>query len=352
MWSLGTIAYCLVSGGTLFDVDRDDNIRTLSWMGQLYRWNDDDKKSKLEKIEDSFTKAFLSKLLSKQPRERGSVTTALEDAFFDDKKRADEAETSKANERLRKLERGQKDIQNSISEGQESMTKVILRAMLSVSTAHVPTLWILSKGVKKGMKRMSAYEMYELRMLCQITGQCKHTPIKLHIMKASASKVLTKAAPLIKFTLLLLKVGAAAGKLYGIPIPTELPFLEDVDPKDVGEYLDEWIQHFECLEESQTRGDFEDPTEEMSKLCLWKERNDNSGLETCQQLKTLLDAFGENRPYDDEKIAMLSGLEKMVSVYDGSCIWVDTDCADAMKRAKEYGYMIKASLNRTRAASF
>ena len=83
IWSFGVILYMLFTGSPLFDVNRDDDINTPEAMEELFEWNLDKKKAKLEKVNDPLARKLLMKILSINPPDRyQSMDDLLKDEYF------------------------------------------------------------------------------------------------------------------------------------------------------------------------------------------------------------------------------------------------------------------------------
>ena len=63
------------------------------------------------------------------------------------------------------------------------------------------------------------FTVYNLCMLCQLTGQCMHEPIEIKFPNEKAAALLRRALPVMKLTISLLKFGAVAAKVAGLPLP-------------------------------------------------------------------------------------------------------------------------------------
>ncbi len=82
LWSFGVLLYMLCTGESLFDVNRNDDLKTVEAFRSLYYWSDEKRNDKLYNVDDVLARDLLSKLLSRNPKKRGSISRALEHPFF------------------------------------------------------------------------------------------------------------------------------------------------------------------------------------------------------------------------------------------------------------------------------
>ena len=166
-------------------------------------------------------------------------------------------------------------------------------------------------------------------------------------------------------------------KLYGVPLPSQLPFLGNTrDGTKVD--IDTMILNNEAVLESlqgnaatptegadkttskeicralksleDTTQDvatrIEDTSEAVQRLkvvldhCL--EANRNARLETCDQLRRLITAGYNKDRLDDQAIRDLSGLQRVVRESDGGVIWVEKSM-ESLRRAERLGFISERS---------
>jgi len=82
LWSFGTILYFLCARFPLFKVNVNDDLVDGDAMERLWKWDDEQKEEALSAIEDYHARTLLSRLLSKDPEDRGTVADLMEDPFF------------------------------------------------------------------------------------------------------------------------------------------------------------------------------------------------------------------------------------------------------------------------------
>jgi serine/threonine protein kinase len=82
LWSLGTILYALVTGGPLFQVNRDDDLNTDS-IAALHDWDESNLQDLLSGIDNPQAKQLLVMLLAKDPGNRPpDMASVLRHSFF------------------------------------------------------------------------------------------------------------------------------------------------------------------------------------------------------------------------------------------------------------------------------
>jgi len=351
VWSFGVVLYLLLTGSDLFSLNiGDDQLADEKERTRLVRW-DGLKDEHLGRVlsywnakddEIGAAKDLLTRCLHSDPKFRiSSMQQVLNHPFF-----TREVNNPRTLEELHNIK---DEIVGAVGQKIDDS----IRASISIRDATLPSLWMLLPSKRTGkmacMKEsFSLYGKYKLYMICQVTGLCPHEPISLFFMKAGAKNALTKAAPLLISTMLLLKVGLCAGKVAGIPLPSSLPFLDDLHDHMTNtdafalDDLDTLVEHFKLMGESASQliDDTKHP-DTVSHLRMAQEQNRKAGLETCDQLRCLLKA-GQSNPYTDEEVAALTKLQRMVHP-DGSCIWVGRS-ENAKKQAKKYGY-IESEMN-------
>jgi hypothetical protein len=90
MWSFGVVLFALLTGSSLFDVDRDDDLKSGQAMKELYEWNESQKLAKLKNVSDPMAHRLLRKILSRKPSDRyQSIEEMLQDDYFSDGYTAD-----------------------------------------------------------------------------------------------------------------------------------------------------------------------------------------------------------------------------------------------------------------------
>ena len=83
IWSFGVILYTLDTGAPVFDVNRDDDLKTAEAMKELCEWNEDKKKAKLKAVQDPLAYKLLMNILSRNPSDRyQSMQEPLNDEYF------------------------------------------------------------------------------------------------------------------------------------------------------------------------------------------------------------------------------------------------------------------------------
>ena len=91
IWSFGVLLYSMITGRSLWPVDRDGHFESGFAMKQLCEWDASVKRKKLSKIRNPTARALLEKLLQKDPHLRySSMTAILADPFFNVNDESDE----------------------------------------------------------------------------------------------------------------------------------------------------------------------------------------------------------------------------------------------------------------------
>ena len=136
LWSLGVLLYALVTGKPLFDIDRNDDLKSEKAFKELYWWSDKHKEKKIQNIKDATARELLMKLLSKEPADRGTMMEVLNDDFFLDigkhKTPIDRLENLK--EDIAYIKKNIVEIKHSI----ESSSQKIMKAVFEATEVKVP----------------------------------------------------------------------------------------------------------------------------------------------------------------------------------------------------------------------
>jgi len=84
VWSFGVVLYTLLAGGSLFRVDRDDNVAPRDELTNLAVWSEVQLDSVLSQsqIQSPDAKVLLKQLLHPDPARRPTMRTVLEHGFF------------------------------------------------------------------------------------------------------------------------------------------------------------------------------------------------------------------------------------------------------------------------------
>ena len=82
LWGLGCIVYLLITGKTLEQVSRDDDLTDGASMERIFRWNDDAMHRKLAAVVDPTARDLIAKLLQVDPAKRIAAAEALEHPYF------------------------------------------------------------------------------------------------------------------------------------------------------------------------------------------------------------------------------------------------------------------------------
>jgi len=82
MWSYGALLFTLLTGYSLFKVDRDDDLENENEMATLKSWDETVMSKKLKDVKDLNASNLLGKLLHPDPNNRISATKAIEHPYF------------------------------------------------------------------------------------------------------------------------------------------------------------------------------------------------------------------------------------------------------------------------------
>ena len=82
LWGLGCIVYLLITGTTVEQVSRDDDLTDGASMERISRWNDDAMHRKLAAVVDPTARDLIAKLLQVDPAKRIAAAEALEHPYF------------------------------------------------------------------------------------------------------------------------------------------------------------------------------------------------------------------------------------------------------------------------------
>jgi serine/threonine protein kinase len=146
IWSFGAVLFSLVTGSSLFAVNRDDDLSDATAMKYLCEWNENKQKTKLEKINDPLAYKLLMKVLSPEPLNRyDSMEQLLRDDYFDAKN-----QTEHFVDYQKKIEDASKkhtvEIQNigkATSAKASKSTSVILEAIFEATEVETPTCFVI-----------------------------------------------------------------------------------------------------------------------------------------------------------------------------------------------------------------
>ena len=146
LWSFGVILYQLYTGSPLFEVDRDDDLKTAEAMKKLCEWNVFKKRTELEGVVDPLARKLLTKILSGKPAERyQSMEEILADDYFVSPNLADVLEKSfkKVEESIRKVTVEMRINKKEIVDTIKNSTSVALTAIFEASDVKTPTCFVI-----------------------------------------------------------------------------------------------------------------------------------------------------------------------------------------------------------------
>lgn len=131
LWGLGCIMYLLITGTTLEQVSRDDDLTDGASMERIFRWNDDAMHRKLAAVVDPTARDLIAKLLQVDPAKRIAAAEALEHPYFHPvegiQRSLDEAKQKEADLKAQ-LEEAKR--QASSSGGEASADNAMLQALM------------------------------------------------------------------------------------------------------------------------------------------------------------------------------------------------------------------------------
>ena len=144
MWSLGVMLYLLLTGENLVPVTRDDDFVSGAGMGYIFDWNDEKRREKLSKINDSAANDLLSQLQSPDPAKRSdnSLQQLLNEHSFFNPKPGD----SETQNKLDTMLKNQEEMQRG-QEKQMALLLVIKDLSLESKVELLHTREALMKGI-------------------------------------------------------------------------------------------------------------------------------------------------------------------------------------------------------------
>ena len=150
IWSFGTLLYQLCSGGSLVQINVDDDFVSGDEMEYMYNWNEEKCQKKLNKVTDYFARDLLYKVLKpcNSPDERPSVTELLDHPFFRPDLDSHSQEGALILQGLEQLKKSQEDIKQRLEE-QFQLTSIILQKTMNIEKISNSTQQALLKGVSE-----------------------------------------------------------------------------------------------------------------------------------------------------------------------------------------------------------
>jgi serine/threonine protein kinase len=146
IWLFGVVLYSLVTGSSLFSVNRDDDLSDVTAMKDLCEWDETKQMTKLHRINDPLAFKLLVKILSPNPSDRyHSMELLLRADYFDAKNLAEHFVDSqnKMVDAIRKhtveLRNTKKQVIAKIS-GSASVT---LTAIFKATEVQTPTCFVI-----------------------------------------------------------------------------------------------------------------------------------------------------------------------------------------------------------------
>ena len=143
LWSLGTVLYKLLSGKSLFDTDKNEDLTSSYGFEDLYHWDDHKRDIKLRNITDRKAKSLLRTLLSKDPLERQNIEYVLKHAYVS----TDESTTEKIDIQLEeicnKIDRIEKNTLKIMGKIDQSTTK-LCNTIFQAAKTDIPTCFIIT----------------------------------------------------------------------------------------------------------------------------------------------------------------------------------------------------------------
>ena len=158
MWSLGVMLYLLLTGENLVPVTRDDDFVSGAGMGYIFDWNDEKRREKLSKINDSAANDLLSQLLSPDPAKRSdnSLQQLLNEHSFFNPKPGDSETQNKLDTMLKnqeEMQRGQekqmalllviKDLSLESKVELLHTREALMKGIFEATEVHTPTTFIV-----------------------------------------------------------------------------------------------------------------------------------------------------------------------------------------------------------------
>lgn len=151
-WSLGCLLFFLLSDQSLFNVNRnDDQFVKGDEFRKLYDWNKDTKESELAMIDDLVARDLLSKLLSRNPKERIPTAEILKHQFIKCEGAADKDQKyEELIKRLKGLEEITKHIHEDVKKGNKELQDAfkynnskLMKAIFEATEVDTPTRFII-----------------------------------------------------------------------------------------------------------------------------------------------------------------------------------------------------------------
>ena len=142
MWSFGTVLYSMCTGHTLFHTDANGDLADVNAFAELYHWNDETKEAKLSKVTCPLARELLRTLLSRDPKQRQDIDSALESKFFQCLNFESEDYRGKAEE-LKKEKSQLFDMITEFDRTVDRSTSAMCKTVFNVEEVNVPTCFIL-----------------------------------------------------------------------------------------------------------------------------------------------------------------------------------------------------------------
>ena len=146
VWSFGVVLYALITGSSLFDVNRDDDLTSGEAMKELFEWNESKKLTKLKNVHDPLAHRLLRKVLSKDPSERHqSMRHMLDDDYFMARWLAEvsDNEDKKADDAIRKVTIELRNTKSEILELIGSSVSVTLTSFFDAAEVKSPVCFVI-----------------------------------------------------------------------------------------------------------------------------------------------------------------------------------------------------------------
>jgi serine/threonine protein kinase len=146
LWSFGVVLYSLVTGSSLFAVNRDDDLYDATAMKDLCEWNETKRAKKLKLINDPLAYKLLSKILSPKPLDRyHSMELLLRDDYFDAKNLTEHFVDyqKKMEDAIRKQTVELRTTQKSTNDKISGSISVILTAIFEATEVQTPTCFVI-----------------------------------------------------------------------------------------------------------------------------------------------------------------------------------------------------------------
>jgi serine/threonine protein kinase/uncharacterized small protein (DUF1192 family) len=146
IWSFGVVLYSLVTGSSLFAVNRNDDLFDATAMKDLYEWDKTKQMAKLKLINDPLAYKLLVKVLSPEPSDRyDSMKMLLRDDYFDEKNLTEhfvdwqKTMVDAIREQTVELRNTKKEIIAKI----KGSTSVTLTAIFEATEVQTPTCFVI-----------------------------------------------------------------------------------------------------------------------------------------------------------------------------------------------------------------